>query len=209
MAKFLFLLFTVLSFNAIAADKIILASYSHGSPAIQLCEKKVLAMYKKANIEVEVRYFTMERALLEAKAGRVDAVLGHPLGTEAIITNFELVGETLTKLKFALFATQSKGQNLNDYKIVVLRGMPYVEQTLEKLKINFDTNSDANAIAKLINLKRFDATIVSLDSYEWAKGLVPGLKQVSPVLAQFDIRQYISNKRPGIIKKLKASTQSP
>ncbi|MBH47685.1 MAG: hypothetical protein CME71_05905 [Halobacteriovorax sp.] len=209
MVKFSVLLFTILSLNVFGADKIILASYSHGSPVIKLCEEKVLAMYKKANIEVEVRRYTMDRALAEAKAGRVDAVLGHPLGTESIITDFELVGGTLTKLEFALFAPKSKGKNLSDYKIIVLRGMPYVEQTLEKLKINFDTNSDANAIAKLINLKRFDATIVSLDSYEWAKGLIPGLKQVSPVLAQFDIRHYISTKKPEIIKKLKASILSP
>mgnify|MGYP003644032681 CR=1 FL=1 len=207
MVKFLLILLTILSFSSFAAEKVILASYSHGSPAIKRCEDKVLAMYKKANIEVEIKYFTMERALAEAKAGRVDAVLGHPAGTEKIITNFEPIGKKLATLEFALFSTKPKGKDINKYKIVVLRGMPFVEQTLESLKIDFDTNSEASAIAKLINLKRFDGTIINIDNYEWAKGLIPGLKQVSPTLAQFEIHHYINSSKTDIIKKLKASIQ--
>lgn len=190
-------------------EKVIVASFSHNSPGIQSMEKAVLAMYKQANIPVEIQRFTMARALMEAKAGRVDALLGHPIDSESMIKDFVPVGNEIANIKFALFSTQDKGESLNNYKILVLRGMPFIEKVLKEKKVEFITNSEVEAIVKLINLNRYNATIMNIEISDWVKEKIPGLKQVSPVISQFKIIHYISVKKTEVIKKLKALTRLP
>lgn len=190
-------------------EKVIVASFSHNSPGIQSMEKAVRAMYEEANIPIEIQRFTMARALMEAKAGRVDALLAHPVDSESMINGFVPIGNEIATIKFALFSTQDKGEDLNNYRIIMLRGMPFIEKVLEEKKGEFITNSEVEAIVKLINLNRYNATIMNVEVSDWAKAKVPGLKQVSPIITQFKIIHYISVKKTEVIKKLKALTRLP
>ena len=186
---------------------VIIASFKHVSPSILEMEKLVSAMYKKAGIPHQFKRFSMARALIEAKEGRVDALLGHPEGTENIVVGLEPIGTTLKVQRFALFSTKLKSNNYNNYKIVVLRGMPYVEKALEDKGIRFTTHPEVKSIAELIRLDRYDTTIMSIENDEWARKKVGNLKQVSDVILEFPIVHYVSKKRPEVISKFKALIQ--
>lgn len=204
--------YTLLSFSnfALATDKVVIASFDYDSPGILEIEKKVIKMYKEANFEVEIKRFPMARALAEAIAGRVDGIIAHPMGTDELVLNLVPVGDIIKTIRFSLFSTAKEKLPIDQYKILLIRGMPYVEKVLEQKGINFITNPELNSIAELLNLGRYNATIMNENNLDWGNKKVPGLKRVSDVLAEFSMVHFVSNKRPDIIKKLtKASTQSP
>lgn len=188
-------------------DTIIIASYNHQSPSIIEIEKKVAQMYNKAGVKFKIKRFPMARALAEAKAERVDALVGHPEGTQQLVSGFEPVGESLRIQKFAAFSTAKKGMPIKNYRIVVLRGMPYVEHALEKQGIKFITHPDVDMIVELLKKNRYDTTIMSIENAAWGAEKVPGLQQVSDTVAEFSMVHLISSKKTETIKKLKASTQ--
>src|SRR5690606_38443484 len=160
-----------------------------------------------AGIKYQVKRLTMARAIAEASAGRVDALLGHPEGSEHIIKGFEPIGRVIKTQQFAAFSTKKNHPPLSECKIVVLRGMPYVEKALEGLGIKFITHPEAEMIAELLKKNRYDTTIMSIDNAAWGARKVPGLHQVSDIIAEFPMVHYVSTNRADVIKKLKRSEE--
>lgn len=205
---FLLALFSVVTSSALEAKKtFVIATYDHDTPTLKIIEKKVFKMYDDAGIEYQVKRLTMARAIAEASAGRVDALLGHPEGTEHIIKGFEPIGSIIKTQKFAAFTTKKNSKSLKEFRIVVLRGMPYVEKALESLGIKFITHPEAETIAELLRKDRYDTTIMSVENADWGAQKVPGLHQVGDIIAEFPIVHYVSTRRADVIKKLKASTR--
>jgi hypothetical protein len=164
-------------------------------------------MYHKANIKFEIRRFSMPRALAEVSAGRADALIAHPKGSEKMINGIEPVGDELINLKFVVFSTLKEKVPLDQYKIVVARGIPFMEKTLEEMGLKFTTHPEVETIAKLLRIGRYNAVIMNQENEEWGSKKVPGLKPVSDVLVQFTFVHFVHSKRTDLIKKLKASLQ--
>ena len=211
MRLFTVILIALISFQLTAGEEAIkpvtIATFNHDSPGLNEIENVVSAMYKKVNIPFVFKRYSMARALIEAKEGRVDALIGHPVGTDDIVRGLEPIGENIKTQRFALFSTKEKDLELNHYKIVVLRGMPYLEQALERKGLHFITHPEVEKIAELLLLDRYDTTILSVENTNWAQEKVKNLKQVSDIILEFPIVHFVSKKRPEIIQKFKASIQ--
>lgn len=201
-------IFSIVSTSALEAKKtFVIATYNHDTPTLKVIEQRVFKMYDDAGVKYEVKRLSMARAIAEASAGRVDALLGHPEGSESIIKGFEPIGKVIKTQKFAAFSTKKNFKSLKDCRIVVLRGMPYVEKALDEMGIKFITHPEAEVIAELLRKDRYDTTIMSIDNADWGAQKVPGLKQTGDIIAEFPMIHYVSTKRADVIKKLKASTQ--
>lgn len=199
--------FLLQAYSSDSVAPVVIAAFEHSSPATEALEASVLKMYQDAKVPYVIRRYPMARALAEVQAGRADALIVHPQNSEEIIEGITPVGPVIKVHRFAVFSTKDHGEDLSKYKIVLLRGMPYVEKALENKDIKFITNPEVKNIVQLLNQERYDATIMSIENEAWGKKLIPKLKRVTSTVLEFPVIHYISSKRPEIIKKFKVLTQ--